>query len=472
MIADTDTVTALIRRLDLRTATYRWEYPLAERDLTVDEATSLTADSRPSRTNSTRPGRRSTGRSSARACVRSSVRRTSSRRCFARRHRGRGHDRCRRRARRPACQRKLPRGLRLDRGRGCFRRRAQTARDATPAGAWARVRRRRGPDVRGGVPSCDSGFRSRCRGRLCHRRRSRASGQVEDSQIASAFVAVAARADRPRPARTRGRPRRSPAAQGRGSPFARCPCSVGGAGSDRRGAPLRAPPRCRRRFRRRGGRTGADDLSAPLSLVFTAGAAGSEPASSAGSPSCGAIASHAARRRSAISRHTASRATGGSSARSSPPARSPLGHSCTPRPSSPPTGRRWRLARSCRSAATFAERSASDPGDTAAVPVPHHEGVFAHQRSKDLDEQLSRLRRGRVAFVRTCRVLGRPLRLAAAVGPHGLPAGSRPRAARPARRSTSTSSRTSSRFAASPSRCEPLARRARFRAWPAPDRFS
>jgi putative ABC transport system permease protein len=44
LITDTDTVTALIRRLDLRTATYRWEYPLAERDLTATEATSLTAD--------------------------------------------------------------------------------------------------------------------------------------------------------------------------------------------------------------------------------------------------------------------------------------------------------------------------------------------------------------------------------------------------------------------------------------------
>jgi putative ABC transport system permease protein len=44
LITDTDTVTALIRRLDLRTATYRWEFPLAERDLTVAEATSLTVD--------------------------------------------------------------------------------------------------------------------------------------------------------------------------------------------------------------------------------------------------------------------------------------------------------------------------------------------------------------------------------------------------------------------------------------------
>ena len=43
VIADTDTVAALIRRLDLRTATYRWEYPLAEEDLTVGKPR-LTAD--------------------------------------------------------------------------------------------------------------------------------------------------------------------------------------------------------------------------------------------------------------------------------------------------------------------------------------------------------------------------------------------------------------------------------------------
>ena len=263
--------------------------------------------------------------------------------------------------------------------------------------------------------------------------------------VVSAFVAVAARADRPRPARTRGRlaarpPREDAVLRSR---VARVPWEVPVLSSRRsssRASWMPAPfPETRRR-------TGPTTYLLLFPCLHRRRRRHRSPPR------------RPARRRVARSRHT--RRVEGRLSRGTPPrgqraARRRAHHRLRGRLWDIPVRRDHRLLLQVDDGGSLApvgrqRRSRNDQlrsGD-AAVPVPHHEGVFAHRRSKDLDEQLGRLRRGRVAFVRTC-VLGRPLRLAAAVGAHGLPAGSRqelpvllvgPRRLR---------SRTSSRFAAS-----------------------